>query len=211
MGVEVVATPWRVPRLWEGRTVAILASGPSMSLAVANAVRAAGIPSIAINDTYRLAPWADMLYACDANWWRHHAEDALKFAGLKVTCDDDHVSFDAVLHLKQTGDSGFDPDPSCIRTGNNSGYQALHVAIHAGARRVLLCGFDMQGGHWFGSHPEGLTDAVPDVHRKFFIPEFETLAPMLPSLGVEVVNCTPNSALRCFQMGNLDDELRHAN
>ena len=42
---------WSVPRLWPGATVAILASGPSMNQAVADRVRAAGLPAIAINDT----------------------------------------------------------------------------------------------------------------------------------------------------------------
>ena len=27
---------------------------------------------IAVNDAWRLAPWADILYACDGRWWRHH-------------------------------------------------------------------------------------------------------------------------------------------
>lgn len=177
-----------------------------MSADVARQVRAANIPAIAINDTYKLAPWANLLYACDSSWWRHHAEDALKFQRLKATCDDG-VPFSQVLCVRNTGTSGFDPDPGCLRTGNNSGYQALHIAIHAGAKRVLLCGYDMRGDHWFGKHPPGLTEADPNVHRNLFIPEFEKLAPLLPGLGVDVINCTAGSALRCFKTGNLDVEL----
>lgn len=177
-----------------------------MSADVARLVRAADIPTIAINDTAKLALWANMMYACDYAFWMHHAEWALKFPRLKATCDDS-VPFPQVLCVKNTGTSGFDPDPSCLRTGNNSGYQALHIAIHAGAKRILLCGYDMKGGHWFGKHPPGLTDADPNVHRNLFIPEFEKLAPLLPSLGVEVINCTAGSALRCFPAGSLDVEL----
>ena len=32
---------WTIPRMWEGRTVAVMASGPSMSQEVADKVRAA--------------------------------------------------------------------------------------------------------------------------------------------------------------------------
>jgi len=180
-----------------------------MSADVARLVRAANIPTIAINDTAKLAPWADILYICDYAFWMHHAAWALNFAGLKVTCDDS-VPFDQVLCLKQTGTSGFDPDPRYIRTGNNGGYQSLHIAIQAGAKRVLLCGYDMQGGHWFGNHPANLADADENVHRNLFIPEFEKLAPLLPELGVEVINCTTGSALRCFPFGNIEDELSRA-
>jgi len=187
-----------------------------MSKDVADTVRAYEVPTIAVNDTARLAPWAHMLYACDYTWWMHHANWALKFRGLKVTIDDS-VPFPAVLCLRTHRDntignplvSGLETDSEYIRTGNNSGYQAVSIAIHAGATRILLCGFDMAGGHWFGSHPPGLTDADPNVHRNLFIPEFEKLAKILPA-GVEIINCTPGSALQCFPMGNLEEELRRA-
>ena len=171
-----------------------------MSQAIAERVRASSLPAIVINDTHRLAPWADALYACDGRWWAYHAQEALKFAGLKIT-HDQSVPQDAVLWIPSSGRSGFDPDPSFTRTGNNSGYQALHIAIHAGAARVLLFGFDMHaraGKHWFGDHPAQLADSDADVFSRSFIPEFEKLAPLLPDLGVEVINCTPGSVLQCF-------------
>ncbi len=124
-----------------------------MCLQVSEKVRASNLPTIVINDTHRLAPWADALYSCDAKWWQHHAAEALKFPGLKIT-QDLCVEFPQVLRLTNSGRDGFDPDPSCIRTGNNSGYQALHIAVQAGAARVLLCGYDMRAIdsklHWFG-------------------------------------------------------------
>ena len=41
---------WTVPRLWPGATVAVLASGPSMSAAVAEEVRRSGVPTIVVNN-----------------------------------------------------------------------------------------------------------------------------------------------------------------
>jgi hypothetical protein len=196
--------------MWEGRTVAILASGPSMSQAVADKIRASKLPTIVINDTHRLAPWADALYACDSMWWLYHAQSALKFAGLKIT-QDTCVPFPQVLCVPSNGADGFEPDPSRIRTGHNSGYQALHIAIHAGACRVLLCGFDMRvrglHTHWFGNHPPQLVDSDAQVFSRRFIPSFEKLAPLLVGLGVEVLNCTEGSALTCFPMRDLDSAL----
>lgn len=176
-----------------------------MSQAVADAVRAARLPAIAVNDTFRLAPWADMLYAADSSWWSFHGAEALKFAGLKVTVQES-VPHPAVLGLRHSGAEGFDDDPECLRTGGNSGYQAIHIAAHAGAKRILLCGFDMGGGHWHGDHPKPLRNTPPPTYARW-IERFKTLAPELAQRGIAVVNCTPKSALRCFPMANLKDEL----
>jgi len=197
---------WAVPaRLWAGQTVAVLASGPSMTPLVAAAVR--NIPTIVINDTFRLAPWAALLYAADAAWWQANP-DALAFAGLKVTVD----SVPGVEALRNTGSTGFDPDPQCIRTGSNSGYQGVHIAAQAGATRILLCGFDMtakRGAHWFGAHRPDLKNTDPETYERF-IRRFATLKDALDARGVEVINCTPGSALKCFPFGDLVEILEGA-
>jgi hypothetical protein len=193
---------WRVPQLWAGQTVAVLASGPSMTPRVAAAVRS--IPTIVINDTFRLAPWAALLYAADAAWWQANP-DALAFAGLKVTVD----SVPGVESLSNSGSTGFDPNPHCIRTGSNSGYQGVHIAAQAGAARILLCGFDMsaaKGAHWFGPHGDGLVNTTPETYARF-IRRFDELKVALDARGVECLNCTPGSALKCFPFADLADIL----
>lgn len=198
-----MATPWRVPLLWPGRTVAVMASGPSMSPAIAEAVRAADLPAIAVNDTHRLAPWAAVLYAADSSWWSHHSATALHFPGLKATANDS-VPYRAVHCLRPTGVEGFDPDPACLRTGGNGGYQALHLAVHAGAARVLLFGFDLDdraGRHWHGDHPAPLVNTAPGVFA-IWRARFATLVAPLHSRGVQVVNCAPQSALRCWPLAD---------
>jgi hypothetical protein len=203
-----MATPWQVPAMWEGRTVAVLASGPSMSAATADAVRAARLPAVAVNDTYRLAPWADMLYAADSGWWRHHAVDALRFAGLKVTCDAG-TPFPQVLGLRNAGADGFENDPGAVRTGGNGAYQAVHIAAHAGAARILLFGLDFHGTHWHGRHAEPLANTAPYTFT-LWAKQFAALAVLLDRRGVRVVNATPGSALNCFPVIEPDLALRWA-
>lgn len=190
--------------MWDGQTVAILASGPSMSSAVA--AKCKHLRTIAINNTFQLAPWADMLYAADDKWWRL-TEGWREFVGLKVTCDNVDPKrtgawFKELLYLRHTGAEGFDPDPSCIKTGRNSGYQAIHIAAHAGAKRILLCGMDMRGGHWHGQHKSGLSNKSCFEQ---WIELFATLKPELDKRGVEVWNCTQGSALKCFPYMDLDE------
>lgn len=193
--------------------MAILASGPSMSREVAEHVRGK-CRVIAISDqgidttkSPAVAPWADVLYSADVNWWTHHRENALKFAGLKVTVRQT-LKFAEVFSLLQSEKGVFDERPTHIVTGKNSGYQALHIAAHFGATRVLLCGYDMRnvGGkrHWFGPHPRELSQSA---NFSGWIAAFNALAPVLKQKGIEVLNCTPQSALECFRRVKLEDAI----
>ena len=197
-------TRWAVPPMFAGQTVAVLASGPSMSLDVARSVR--HLPRIAVNTTYRLARDADVIYASDARWWHANA-DALQCPGIKATievrprCADPLPA--GVRVLRNTGRDGFDPDPSAARTYGNSGAVAIQIAAHARAARVLLLGFDMHGDHWHAPHDD-LNPTRPDFAR--WRAGMARLARLLPR-GVDVINCTPGSALTCFPSMSLADAL----
>ena len=96
----------------------------------------------------------------------------------------------------------------CVHHGQNSGYQAVGLAYHLKADRIILIGFDMQrtGGksHWHGDHPRGLNNADA-VHK--WPRHFPALAADLREDGVEVVNCTIETALTCFPCADLRDVL----
>jgi hypothetical protein len=194
---------WRIPRCFEGRTVAVLASGPSLTREAVEAVQ--HVPCIAVNNTHRLAPWAWALYAADEEWWHHDSNaDAHLFAGHRVTVGD----IPGTLRLRNTGRSGYDTDPYSIRTGGNSGYQALHVALHTGASTVLLLGCDMHGCHWHGKHAWGLRETAPSTYQSWII-EFRKLATQLPA-GVRVINCSPDSELDAFPRMTIAEALCEA-
>jgi hypothetical protein len=195
---------WVVPRLWQGQTVGVLASGSSMTAAAADAVRAAGVPAIAINTTFRLAPWAAMLYAADAAWWQQ-TPGAMAFAGLKVTMEDVR----GVHRIGRAGTVGYTDDTAVLHTYSNSGAQAIQVAAKAGARRILLLGMDMQGGHWHGEHPKPLRNTEPELYA-IWRGRFPVLAEALAARGVEVLNCSPDSALECWPKVSLEDALARA-
>lgn len=182
-----------VPRLWPGATIAILANGPSLTRADVDAV--AGLRTIAIKDAIRLKPDADVLYACDAKWWKHY-EKTLTFAGPRYALDPKAAPWATVL--KNTGEVGLELNPSGLRTGKNSGFQAVNLAVHLGAARILLLGYDMRpvsGKHyWFGTHPYHTVEN-PYLH---FRELFRTIVAPLKAAGVEVVNVTPGSALDAF-------------
>jgi hypothetical protein len=210
--------PYSVPRAWPGETCAILASGPSMSRDVCERIRGRcrtiavsnqGIPtrdSITGVVHAALAPWADVLYSSDAKWWNAHRAEAMKFAGLKIG-GAQVPHWEGLHHLAFSPKAPFDERPTHLVTGANSGYQAVHLAAHFGASRILLFGFDMrvvgQRQHWFGNHPVPL-----NTRCRFsgWIVNFARLAPALAKRGIELVNCTPGSALRGMKVSTLERE-----
>lgn len=168
-----------------------------------------------MKDSYRLAPWADVLYACDAKWWRHH-RGVTGFEGLKYALEPsqnsvspDFLEWPDVTVLKNSGTIGLETDPRSLRTGWNSGYQAINLAVHLGARRIVLLGYDMQPGingyHFFGPHPWQV-----DIPFGLFLKQFETLVEPLKAAGVEIVNATRKTALACFPRQPLEAVLTEA-
>lgn len=195
---------WSAPRSFEGQTVVCIGGGPSLTRAQVEAC--AGLVKIGINDAYRVAE-LDVLYACDPEWWDVH-QGVSSFSGPKVTLSEKAARKHGLLWMRNTGQHGYDPDPTALRTGQNGGYQALHLAVHMGARRVLLLGYDMKRSsptHWFGDHPEGLNNHSP---YRDFLRAFPTIVEPLRELGVEVINCTPGSALEAFPRMDLVDATR---
>ncbi len=198
----------------------MLASGPSLTREQCDYVRGK-CRVIAVNnqgiDTEcdgllvpAFAPWADVLYAADTRWWLTYKERALAFAGRKVTIRDRNGLPDSVELLQVSPTAPFDTRPTHLVTGGNSGYQAVHLAAHFGAKRIVLVGFDMKEGknnrrHWFGNHPGSLNA------RGNFIPwarQFKMLADYLENkLRIDVINCTTDTALTCFRRANLEDVL----
>jgi hypothetical protein len=84
--------------------------------------------------------------------------------------------------------------------GTGGGFQALNLAVQFGSRRIVLVGYDMcidQALNWHGGHKLGLLNkSVGDVIR--WRKMLDAQAPMLASLGVEVLNATPVSALTAY-------------
>lgn len=202
----VERAPDVVPRLWPGETVVVIGGGTSLT--PADVAYCRGLARVlAIKEAYQLAPWADVLYACEAKWWQHY-KGAPEFAGLKYALEPQPMPWPDVRVLKNTGHDGLELDPGGLRTGYNSGYQAVNLAVHFGAARIILLGFDMTVGptgdqNWFGAHPNHLTGSPYPIFRQ----QFQTLIEPLKAAGVEVVNATRFTLLTAFPRVPLEEAL----
>jgi hypothetical protein len=214
-----VTTRWSVEPEWVGETAVIIASGPSLTRAQVDFAKGK-CRAIAVNNSGidtecdgvlvpAMAPWADVLYAADAKWWRCYHERAMKFAGRKVTIKPTLPWPDLYCLEQSLEHASFDPRPTHLVSGGNSGYQAIHLAVHFGVKRILLLGFDMRDGrnrrrHWFGSHPGKLNSRG---NYSGWIRAMEKFAKVLSARKVEVINCTPDTALRCFRRTSIESAL----
>lgn len=167
---------------------AVLATGQSMTQAVADSVNGR-CKVVAVSNAYKLAPWANAMVSCDASWWKNNRE-ALDFQGRKFTSAPD---FQGLSELERV--------PG-VTSGTNSGLLGLMVAVQLGATRILMLGYDMQGTHFFGPHPAPLRNANA-ARFEVFKKQFERYKPR----GVEILNCTPGSALKAYPMADLHESL----
>lgn len=196
-------------------TFAIIGGGPSLTpddVADVFVCHARGqMYVIGINDAYRCAPWVDALYAADAKWIDAH-DGVASFQGQKYSIEGG--SQPATTRpdwcvLRNTGFVGLETHPSGLRAGFNSGYQAINLAVHLGATRILLLGYDMGPApdgrtHWFGDHPEAIRTVSPYDQMRA---AFDTLVEPLKALGIEVINCSRRTALTAFPCLPLDRAL----
>lgn len=156
---------------------------------------------LAVNESWRLCPWADALYACDGAWWRRNG-GVPEFAGLKFTYE---VAASRQFGLTRVAiDRGNNAilGGDIIGDGGNSGFQALNLVINWGARRVFLVGFDMTitgGEHWHGRHTAGLNNPRQHNISRWLSAQWSTPP------GVEIVNCNPDSALAAYPKMRFED------
>lgn len=185
-----------VQKLWPGETVVCIGTGPSLTAADVEACLGRA-RVIVVNDAVKLAPWADVLYACDGKWVDHH-KGVKSFTGPKYSMTVNRKKWPDWIALRNDGVNGLCLDPTGLRTGRNSGYQAINLAVHLGARQILLLGYDMSRhkgkGHFFGEHPHNWS---PSPYHAF-LQAFSTLEQPLKDLGIEVINCSRRTALKVF-------------
>lgn len=215
-------------------TVAIIGGGPSLTQDQVDQVRR--LHCIVVNDAFLLAPWADAMYFADSRWHGWMAKGIARpgltadqvrerfeaFPGYRIKVEhpgdtpailDDqryyrlrnYVQFSAG---KEAEVQALSERPDAVATGTASGYQAVNIAYLAGAKRILLLGFDAKETspgrkHWFGDHPEPTSPSWLQG-----LPyQFQKLSESLNARGVECINCSPDSALQCFPKMTIEEAL----
>lgn len=96
---------------------------------------------------------------------------------------------------------------NAIPTGANGGYQAIALALRAGAGLVVLVGYDMRAidgrTNWHSDSDPHRTPTDPAWYSSVYLRMFTDLK------DYPVVNATPGSVLNTFKKVDLESVLPH--
>lgn len=202
---------WSVPREWPNEPAWIIGGGPSLKGFDFSRLKGRG-RVFAVNTAYVVAPWADVLFWGDRRWYDWHYQKLHEHTGrYKVTtaisCYPERRDLD-IKRLRKSKGRAWSVDPTAL-TGIDSGHAALNLAALFGCNPIYLLGFDMTTGakgetNWHDLHK---LPTNTKRYRTLFIPGLNDAAPLIAKQGIRVVNCNPQSALKCFEFKNLDELL----
>lgn len=194
-----------IPRLYPEATIAVIATGPSLTRGDCDTLREKVTATIAVNCAYQYAPWCEILYGTDSGqFWTWYWHDVHDLPALKYTLRPENPDQNPhrIPALGNAGDEGLSLDPTMLATGQNSGYAAINLAVLLGARRIALLGFDCQRGpngerHCHPDHPT-ISRGEREPNYLLALNCFETIAAPLAQIGVAVVNLSRQTAIKVF-------------
>ncbi|RWO83163.1 MAG: hypothetical protein EOS18_06115 [Mesorhizobium sp.] len=199
---------WSVPRDWPGETVFVLASGPSVKQLDLSLLK--GRRVIAVKSSWLHWPAADVLFFADGRWWREKqlrpGVDA--FAGLIITTATE-IGDSRVKKMKKVAPTVLAEKPDTVALARTSTTGAINLAIHFGATKIVLLGVDGKLGadgqrhshrlNWpwpKGGQPQAFADQMA---------EYRAIAPSAVTMGVEIVNANPDSAVHVWPRLKFED------
>lgn len=184
---------------WTGQAVVVIASGPSLTQEDCDLIEQSCFITIAVNSSWKMARFADVLYAGDLAWWKAYGHE-VDIPAERWSCTRQATHhFRTKYHHTYGGEF-------------NSGQRAIQFAVERGAARVILLGFDgsvRHGLHWHGPHDK--TGNPDEVKVKKWRRQFALVAAQAKRAGCEVVNCSRYTELTCFPMESLENTLESVN
>lgn len=212
---------WEIPRLWSDQTVVIFGGGPSLpSLVDGNCFDHVRV--IGVNDAFRMGEMVEICWFGDSRWYWWNKEDIDKFQGLKISGNRHPEILGSVVGqpdvnvVLMSSGYGISTKKDKINFNSSSGAAAVNLAWHLGVSRVILVGYDMRmvrmpdgtlKKNW-REHP-GPEKGGSALSMSFnnFIRVFGRVAEDAKKLGLEILNATPESALKIFPFVELGDVL----
>ena len=194
---------YRIEPLWKGQSCFIIGGGPSLKDMDLSPIHNHNV--IGVNDAFKLGPWVDICWFGDCRWavWNHEA--LTKFGGEVITCVRCNCQHPAV-QVRRTEQKGISTNPEEVRWNRSSGASAINLAFHLGVTKIILLGFDMQvrdGQHnWHTNHKH---HPRHEVYQERMITPFESITRDAKTLGIEIINSTPDSALKVFPYQELSE------
>lgn len=151
-------------------------------------------------------PWVDVCWFCDSRWFSWHYLNLKEFPGIIAHCA---VSLNKVgMHYFLRGKpGGIETREGHVAWNGNAGYSAINFAYHLGCKRVVLLGFDMKrvsgSANWHHDHP---ADETKNPWFRF-LRRTNFIKRDAEKIGLEIINCTPGSAIDAWPIMSLEEFL----
>lgn len=164
-----------------------------------------------------------MLHGCNWQWWHRRWDVVKDLPAEKWTTNRQAADTYGINWIDQKPGfgEGLSTDPSYLYHGHGSGFQLLGMAYRARPERIVLLGYDLK----YAPDYDGRNRQIGSSPRHFF-GEYEPELGHWPSKMIErgvhielvglytsvaeqnpcqIINCTPDTALECFQRADIDD------
>ena len=217
----------KIEPIFKGDLAIICCTGPSITAEVVDKCNAVKVKKnvrlFGANLTYKIFH-LDVLHACNYQFYDHYwnidrqlrCGDFFKW----TTRPQLESKYPGVNYIKEVWEDGLSTKPDTVHAHHGTSAQLVNLALHYGCRVMLLVGWDMRypgklddrnyvaKRHYFGEYPTELQHwprTGPQGELSGLIKEMETIHP--GDYGIEIINCTPDSAMTCFPMMDLDEAL----
>lgn len=195
-----VREKWSIPREWEGERCFILCNGESIR-SQRHLIPQLNGRIIAIKEAVRLRPDADVFFVA-----RQRVDDIMPdlfpiFRGKYVIARNKvPVNYpDYVKMVSRTKDHARLCDDPQLVCGFDSGTSAINIAYHFGATEIVLLGMDMRGNRWCNGEFRHPVPHIPESDHARHSSVLPAIAKDAKSKGLRIVNCSPDSAVECFE------------
>jgi len=230
---------WTIPKIWDGGDVWIIGGGPSVTeqfdipVEVVKSVTDRTSPPsvyspymkgihdkhvIGVNVAFMIGDWIDMVFYGDTGFYLRYVNELSKFPGVKVTCEPHQNKQKWIKYVDKDKEHprGLSQHPNKVSWNGNSGSAAINLAVHLGAKRIILLGFDMKLSkedyqHW---HDIYLRGKIVEERRRMGLPfdkflrRFKYIAEDAKKIGVEIINACPDSAIIEFRKTTVKELLQ---
>lgn len=214
-----------IPKRFPGETAIVAGTGPSLtpeSIALCNEARRSGDVRIFVANRAHELFDADVLHACNSAfyplWWGSIAGKpcdkwTTTLGTQSIPAAPPGTISEDVKYINVRWDKGLSQDPSYICAHHGTGPMLVNIAYLYGCTRLLLIGWDMrypgkinnseysQPRRYLGEDKLtrlGWPKTGPNGERPVLIREMQTIHPA--DYGIDIINCTPGSALKHFPM-----------
>lgn len=147
----------------------------------------------------------------DRAWWHEYGDELQDFEGECWTTNSEAARIYGLNFIRGNVGAGLPKHGNSITLGGNSGYQAVALAVHFGAGRITLLGYDMRNEgprtHWHGNH-ERLGNPIREKFRDWCA-AFDVLKRDVGD-RCRIVNASRLSDLHSFERMPLVDAIDEA-